>query len=209
MASLPLRRQLVPVARLRPGKRHAANGANCGGVLLIPPPPAEVFAELRTQKVSDYHGTRSLPADLFDRIAQLCDAYMLEDDAARETIRGQISFEISFLFFLFSHQAAVLAVRESSEKLITQSITALLIENGSFDYRDTIVALSAVYDAASRIGVDSNILFVRMSALGDANMRNQLLSFAEREPEQQDIHKFGFEPGKDEFGNFIYTPLKI
>ncbi len=175
---------------------------------MIPPLVAETFAELRKEKVSAYRNSRSLSTDLFDRIAELCNTYVLQSDSGREAIRALVSFEMSFLFFLFSGRTAEMAVRESSEKRIHQSIVALLIENETFDQRDSIVALSMVYDGASRIGLDSKDFFVKMSALGGMTMRKQLLSFAGRAPEERALSAFGIEPGTDTAGNFIYAASK-
>jgi hypothetical protein len=76
---------------------------------------------------------------------------MSPGDDARVEIRSLVTFEISFLFFMFSQEMA--PVQGKSEVFLMRSIIALLIENCTFDSRDSIVALSKVFYSAQELGI--------------------------------------------------------
>ena len=168
---------------------------------------SQTFDELRKYKVSDFRGKRDLPldSDLMYILADICDSYIAGSDVEGTEIRALVSYEISFLFFLFSHKMAEKAVQEQSRKYLIQSLVALLVEDGTFDWRDSTIALSKVFHSAQRIGLNADEFFQSMKDISGPIMLPHLRAFPARDPSKQSIETFGFKEGENADGLFAYV----
>ena len=165
------------------------------------------FEELRQYVGSEHCSRANLPENAANLIATICDRYVSGTGHDRATIQSQVTFELSFLFFLFSQKMAENAVQDMSEESLTQSIVALIVEDCAFDSRDSIIALSKVFRSAQLIGISAVAFFENMVKLSNPPMSSILESFGTRAPENREISAFGFKEGRDENGRFAYIPL--
>jgi len=168
---------------------------------------SQEFVELRKLKASDFRGGHALPEESVQLIADICDKYASGTDEERTEIRSLVTFEISFLLFMFSQKMAEQAVQHHSEAYLMQSIVALLVENCTFDSRDSTIALSKVFHSAQKIGMRGKEFFLSAANISGSAMSHQLRAFAARDEGDRNIDKFGFGEGKNAEGFFGYVPL--
>jgi len=88
------------------------------------------------------------------------------DDNGRRSITLRLSVSARNGFLGYSVDMAVLAVRNQSPALIRQGLVALVIEGGSQDYRDSIVALAKLHHSAVKLGMESRRELGLRMALG-------------------------------------------
>ena len=88
------------------------------------------------------------------------------DDNGRRSITLRLSVSARNGFLGYSVNMAVLAVRNQSPALIRQGLVALVIEGGSQDYRDSIVALAKLHHSAVKLGMESRRELGLRMALG-------------------------------------------
>lgn len=84
---------------------------------------------------------------------------------------------------------------------------ALLIENATFDSRDTMIALSKVFHSAQRLGLRAEELVMSATGIAGVTGLNMLREFAAREPAKRGIDTFGFTEGKNADGLFAYISV--
>jgi hypothetical protein len=93
----------------------------------------------------------------------------------------------------YAADMAVLAVRRQSRALIEQGLTALVIEGGTRDLRDTIVALAKLYNSAVKLGMNAKKAFEVAAALAEPGMlRTEIHGFPLRPPEDRSLKAFGW-----------------
>ena len=166
----------------------------------------EIFAKVRLLKVLDFHKCRVLTYEQQGWLQLICDRYLVALPDAREAIRSAVAPEISFLFFLFAKTMSLEAVRQRDGEKLLSGLVAMSIENGTLDWRDSMVMLVLLYHSAVKIQADAVQLLQRAAAISTPRTRSGLLEFSLRTPEYLSLAKFGFEEGTDSEGNFAYVP---
>ena len=97
-----------------------------------------------------------------------------------------------------------LTTEELNEEKVFDGLVALAIENGVFDWRDSMMVLVRLHYSAAKIGATPLTLFQRAATISSAETKERLLQFATRRAEDLDLAKFGFKEGLDSSGNFAY-----
>lgn len=70
------------------------------------------------------------------------------------------------LFLRYVNERAIPKIRETGDKIwLTRGLVAMSIENSGIDYRDSILALSALRKAASEKNIDPNPEFERVAKI--------------------------------------------
>ncbi len=91
-------------------------------------------------------------------IEQLC-RHFLDDPAQVDPSVLSLSRDTRSVLLQYGGLCAVEAIRENSRDRLTGGLTALVIENGTLDIRDTVRALAKFFHSASLLGVDTAELF--------------------------------------------------
>jgi hypothetical protein len=112
----------------------------------------ETFAKLKVLKVFDFYKTRVLTQEQQGWVESICDHYLGALPHERASIHSMITAESSFLFFMYAKAMAVEAVRERQEGQIFKGLIALVVENGVFDRRDSMMVLVLLHHSAVKIG---------------------------------------------------------
>ena len=165
----------------------------------------EIFAKLKLLKVFDFYKTRSLAQEQQQWVQSICDQYLRALPSKRANIHSMVTPEISFLFFMYAKAMAVEAVRERQEEKVFKGLVALAVENGVFDWRDSMMVLVLLHHSAAKIGADPSQLFQRAAAISTPQTSEGFLEFSARAPENLDLGKFGYREGTDSEGNFAYV----
>jgi hypothetical protein len=165
----------------------------------------EVFAKLKLLKVFDFYHTPSLTSEQQGWLQLVCDLYLDASPEERGNIRSLVTPEISFLFFMYAKAMAVEAVRERDEAKVVNGLIALAIEDGVFDWRDSLTALTLLHHSAIKVAADASKLFQRAAAFSTPRTADRFLQFLNLPPEDRDISRFGWKEGTDPYGRFAYT----
>jgi hypothetical protein len=145
------------------------------------------------------------PQDLgVGRALQAWAALAVQDrvDAARSVTEGQ-----SLALLGYGERQASQAVRDEDAELIFLGLLALGVDDWRFDYRDNLVRLALHYDAASRLGLEPDLVFEQAAALLPPRSAQGLRSFVRREPEDRSLKVMGWQAGTDEQG-FRYVAFR-
>jgi len=117
--------------------------------------------------------------------------------------------DIAYLFRRFTDEMAVAAVREGKKRFVTLGLLALAIENCVFDWRDSMIALAALYDSAAKLDNDPEGLVRDIAVFAMKSAQDQLFyRFLGWAPEARQLAKFGMKEGRTPEGEFTYVSLR-
>jgi hypothetical protein len=132
-----------------------------------------------------------LPLD--DKLTEICRRFAGSDAVTRATMRTSISMEDFYTLFEFAHRSAVFAMRDNQSSHIIDGLTAIaIIELKRVDFRDALVRLALLYNAAIKIGDNPNTLVRRAIALAEPDTCALMEGFINRSPNDKDLSKWGY-----------------
>ena len=108
----------------------------------------------------------------------------------------------------FADRAAVLAYRRQSPVLIQKGLTAFAILGEVDDVRDLTFYLATLYHSALKLGMDARRVFSDAASLSPSVLlRDQMLGFPLRDPQDKDLRAFNLHETTTEEGfDFIQEP---
>ncbi len=107
---------------------------------------------------------------------------------------------------IYAERMAALSVRLGSEGPLVQGMAALMIASARYDFRDVLMSLAVVKDAAKRIGVDLGPTFARLAHLADQQTR-QMMEDCIGRADWPDLEKMGRKASHDQDGFRYYSTL--
>jgi hypothetical protein len=144
---------------------------------------------------------RLIPHPLDDKVASLCRRFVESDDHQRLAISAAISREEFYTLLNFSHRAAVFAIRRQKASWAVDGLAAVaMIEAARVDWRDILVALGVLHHAATRVGLDADELFRKMSSLAEPETAQLLYGFTTRPARDKKLAAWGFEEAETNKG---------
>jgi len=121
----------------------------------------------------------------------IVDAFRVAHEAGRRQIASKLNSHAQRAMLGYSAGMAVRTVRQGSADLVVCGLTALAIEGGRFDIRDSIVALAKLHHSALKLGMDASDAFRDVAALANrGQMRIEMGGFPSRPPEARDLGAF-------------------
>jgi len=165
----------------------------------------KLFAKLNRLKAFDFYTSRSLNAEQQNWLRLICGRYLIAPPLERRAINSYVTPNISFLFFLYAKAMAIESVIDRNDVKVLQGLASLSIENGTFDWRDSLMVLNLLFRSATKIEADAAELFWRVAALSTSGTAERFLQFIARDPEHRGIDKFGWKEGIDAEGRFSYV----
>jgi hypothetical protein len=128
------------------------------------------------------------------KLTALSEIYLQSCTLRRSFIRSTITRDQGWLLILYSHRMAVFGVRAKSEEFIRDGLVAQAIENLAVgDVRDNLVALTLLFDAAIRSGLDPARLFRHAADISGMAMSSVLTDYLKRERHLQTPECMGFQ----------------
>ena len=154
------------------------------------------------------------PLPLDNKLTEICRRFAGSDATTRAITRTSVSMEDFYTLFTFAQRSAVFALRDNQSSHIIDGLTAIaVIELKRVDFRDALVALALLYNAAIRIGDNPDTLVRTAVALAESNMSAVMEEFINRSPNDKDLRQWGHlvvetenGPGLVESHNDPYTP---
>jgi hypothetical protein len=172
--------------------------------MILTPNLDDIFGKLKLLKIFDFYKSRKLTEEQTQWLDALCRFYLVCSPRERAEINRRVESKISFLFFLYGNTAAVEAVRETNAEKVKLGLAALAIENGVFDWRDSLFVLVKLYHSAKKINLDPVAAFRQIAEIAGPESARFFLDFLARPPEICTITTFGFKEGTDSNGLFAY-----
>lgn len=172
--------------------------------------PQQVFNELYKLggKAHEFHKT-GLPRDAPKNVLWLCELFEKSTSDDRQIITSKVTLKISWIFFSFSKFMAITAVRQRDKQLVIRGLEALAIENCTLDWRDSTIALAALYHSALKIDCAADDLLQFVASLGASDKtRSLFLSFLGRTLDDKKLEKFGIREATNSEGQFTYASLQ-
>ena len=143
---------------------------------------------------------RPIPCEI-DRIAgEFVRMFMQAPSAERRQISAAVPAGEGAFLIHFAQRMAALGVREQSRERILEGLVALIIEDYKEDFRDNIIRLGPLYDAALKIAVDPQALFNEAAAYLNNAPARDILEFPLREPDDRSLDAMGFKESSDADG---------
>jgi hypothetical protein len=113
------------------------------------------------------------------------------DEGGRRAISSRLNVQARRAFLGYAANMAVLAVRAQSPALIEQGLAALVIEGGSQDYRDSVVAMAKLYHSAVKLGMNARGAFEKAASLAEPGIiQREMAGFPLRLPKDRDLEAF-------------------
>ncbi len=147
------------------------------------------------------------PGDLDERVSELVRLFANETASGRKRIWKMVDWELSGTLVCYAERMASFGVREKSRDRLWEGLVALVIENHFGDWRDNLRRLAPLYDAARKIGIDPDELFLEVAGLILNNVTISIKQFTERLPEDKSLEAFLYSESVDADGLFWYKEL--
>jgi hypothetical protein len=142
---------------------QAARNEQEWGLLSHEPSPFRGKAYQRSRSAQGVFDPAPDPLDT--EIRALLERFRNAD--SKERISDSLSMDDFYTMLEFARRAAVLGMRGRDASLVRDGLTAIaMIDQARIDYRDALVALSYLYHAASRIGVDGDAMMLDTAGQG-------------------------------------------
>jgi hypothetical protein len=135
-----------------------------------------------------------IPAPMDGTISQLMEAYEAAPaesrTAAADTFEGPWQ---SLILFAYAARMATTAVRLRQPLAVRLGLRALAFEGARNDWRDTLVYLAVVTDAAERVGLDpAKEIYQAAQLASTSEVRERFHEFASRPPELRTLKTVGW-----------------
>jgi hypothetical protein len=149
---------------------------------------------------SKAYSKQPIPSELDLALIELVDAFRKANPLRRFLIKRRVSDQHSAILWVFSERMASLAVRERSTDRVLQGLSGLALEGCQEDYRDCVIRLAPLYDAALKIGASPNELFKKAASYGSGEAGKLILNYLKRTPENLTLGAMGYSEGETEDG---------
>jgi hypothetical protein len=136
------------------------------------------------------------PTDLDEAIMDLVGRFVDADHRERLQlwVMLQPSLEHSQVLVAYSERMATQALRQSDVELVREGLVAVLLEGGRDDWRETTIALTLLYDAATRLGASGADVFGQVAKLAPKlEVSQSIRKFSQRSPENRTIESMGYQ----------------
>ncbi len=134
---------------------------------------------------------RAYSVPLEEAMTSVVKMFVLADEGARRAISSRLNVHGRRAFLGYAANMAVLAVRAQSPALIEQGLAALVIEGGSQDYRDSVVAMAKLYHSAVKLGMNAPNAFETAAHLADPGIiKKEMNGFPRRLLKDRDLKAF-------------------
>jgi len=143
---------------------------------------------------------RRIPCGIDALISDFVRMFMLAVPCERQRICAAVPPMEGALFYCFAGRMATLGVRERSRQRLLEGLVALIIEGYKQDFRDNIIRLGPLHDAAMRIDTNPRELFDEAAAYFSNAAATDIVGFPRRAPENRSLEAMGFKESYDADG---------
>jgi hypothetical protein len=171
------------------------------------PPRDERFMENFPTWMREVEGRRPPPSPIREddesdlRLAAFLNELCGSEPAVRTTVADRLHWPADDRLSAFAGRMATLAVRTGTSRYLERAVVALALAfQVARDWRDVLVIYPLPYDAARRIGLDPDALYLAAAECAPAQGSESLRSFTRRNEEDKSLAVMGFRVGADDDG---------
>lgn len=158
------------------------------------------FDRENTRNNQPMYPKRPIPCEIDALISDFVRMFMQASPPDRWQISAAVPPRDGAFFIHFAQRMATLGVRDQSRQRLLEGLVALLIEGYKEDFRDNIISLGPLYDAALKINVAPQELFDEAAAYLDNGPARDIMEFPQREPGNRSLGAMGFIESSDADG---------
>jgi hypothetical protein len=119
---------------------------------------------------------------------------MLDSERKAWTATLRVTQRESQVLLTYAVRMATQALREASLDRVTQGLLAHLIEGERDDWRENVIALTLLFDAATKLGAEPLRIFDSAALLAEGEPAGETLAgFRKRKPEVLTIESMGYK----------------
>jgi len=156
----------------------------------------------------DPYLSQTFPIELDEAITRLVEAFRQVDIGNRSGWAKDLPMEVGDSQFLLTYavRMATQALRKASPDRIKDGLAAVLLEGERDDWRESVIVLSLLNDAAKKIGTDPLQLFEDAARMAPNLPSSETIrEFPRRKPEDLAIEAMGYRISTTSDG-FQYEP---
>lgn len=154
---------------------------------------------LRVESAEGY-GPSPIPHDRDGWIDFMLRIWLALDDSSKKAAILPLTEQHSSVLQAYSERMASLAVRNHDREHLFFGLLALGLDDWRFDYRENLLALCLLYDAALRIGVCPDDVFEEAARLLPENAAKGLRAYLRRDERGKSLEVMGYVVGSDADG---------
>lgn len=143
---------------------------------------------------------RSIPCEIDKMAGDFVRTFMQASPLERSRISASVPPREGAFLTCFAERMATLGVREQSRQRLLEGLVALVIEGYKEDFRDNIINVAPLYDAALKINVDPQALFNEAAAYLSNAPAQDIIEFPQREPYERSLAAMGYKESSDADG---------
>jgi hypothetical protein len=152
---------------------------------------ASLFQQLR---VSLYKATPETQGKVQRAVEELCEIFSGASPELRAEIVSYVRPKSSHKLFWFAELMSWVAVRKSSPEAVRMGLTALILENNTFDFRDMLMRVVLIYHSAVKLDLDPLQLFDSAASLAvNEQLAEIVRDFPRRSPQDRSLATFRYE----------------
>ena len=152
----------------------------------------EAFSEMAQGQDQDYYN-QPIPSELDGKVGRVVRMFLDSSPTERGIFFRLTNEGVSYLFIIFAERMASLGVRERSRQRLLEGLLALVIEDYRADYRDSLIVLAALSDAATKISVTPEELFAEAASYSNNSVVSNITEFHKWDPADWSLKAVGYK----------------
>jgi hypothetical protein len=157
-------------------------------------------AEWLKARNSPGYGPLAIPQSIDDKITELLRTWAGLEPSARSVASSRVLDDQHYTLMAYAERMASSAVRTRDMEKIYFGLLALGVDGWRGDWRESVMILSVLYDAAQRLSATAEPVFERAVALLAPKAATAFASFLRRSPADKSIEAMGYVAASDDDG---------
>lgn len=157
-------------------------------------------------KVEVGYKTSPLHSAYDDAITNLVRAFKRAVQKEREALQRAVQAESVTPLLMYAERMASLALKDNDVARVSDGLAAVAMRGETPDPRDSLYSLALLYNSASELSQDAQLLFDAAAAVASPFTAQALLAFTrERGPGDRTLRAFGFRKVQDSSQPLLYS----
>jgi hypothetical protein len=152
-------------------------------------------------KICSGYSRLPIPDPLDDKVQAFIYRWIALDDASRQQVIAAVTQAANGIFNVYSERMAARAVRENNAEFVFLGLIALCLDGWQYAFRENIMRLAPLYDAALKTGAQPEAIFDKAASFfSEKFLVEDVRGFPRRELEDKSLAAMYYEEGQDNDG---------
>ena len=144
---------------------------------------------------------------LMAHITPLIDFYRQSSTANRAELRAGLCEDSFRTLNAYAGSIAPMAVRKHAIEDVRRGLAASAMEGGAWDFRETIINLCLLYNAAGSLIADADDLFTEAAMLGNKESKKLIIGYLHKGDKR--LESMGYRQGVNDAGEFDFVANRV